>query len=171
MDGGLQNTIVILASLMVAVFAAQTILLLIFVIAFRQWLNRTGSVVEQISRNLEPVLATSRELMVESRERLNALGANLHEISQLAKNQMVRVDDFVKDTTERAQMQIVRLDQLVGDTMDRVEETTEAIQHGVLKPVRELTAVVAGIRTGVEFLMKRNRKTVERATQDEEMFI
>ena len=171
MDGTLQNAMVILASLMVAVFVAQTILLLIFVVAFRQWLSRTGSVIEQISHNLEPVLATSRELMAESRERLAALGANLHEISQIAKSQMLRVDGFVKDTTERAQMQIVRLDQLVGDTMDRVEETTEAIQDGVLKPVRELSAVAAGIRTGVEFLMKRNRKTVERATQDEEMFI
>ena len=171
MEGGVEDTIVLLASLVVAVLIAQTILLLVFVIAFRNWCNRTGTLVEQISRNVEPVLRASRELLVDGREKIASLTSNLNEISQLAKSQMVRIDGFVKDTTERAQMQIVRLDHLVGDTMDRVEETTHAIQHGVLGPVREISAVVAGVRTTLEFLFNRHRKTVERATQDEEMFI
>jgi hypothetical protein len=97
--------------------------------------------------------------------------ANLAEISQIARDQVVRLDGLVKDTTERAHMQVVRLDHLVGDTMNRVEETTEAIQQGVLGPVREVAAVMAGVRTGLEFLFHRNRKTVERATHDEELFI
>ncbi len=171
MDVAIQDTIVVLASLVVAVLVAQTILMLVFVIAFRSWCNRTATLVDQIARNAEPVLAASRELLVEGRERIVSLTANLSEISQIAKTQMVRIDGLVKDTTDRAQLQVARLDRLVGDTMNRVEETTEAIQQGVLKPVREISAVVAGVRTTLEFLMNRNRKTVERATQDEELFI
>ena len=171
MEAGIENTIVFLASLVVAVLVAQTILMLVFVIAFRNWCNRTGTLVERVSRDIEPVLKASREFLVEGREKLASLTANLNEISLLARSQMVRVDGFVKDTTERAQMQIVRLDQLVGDTMDRVEQTTHAIQSGVLGPIREVSAVVAGVRTALEFFVNRNRKTVERATQDEEMFI
>jgi hypothetical protein len=127
--------------------------------------------VEQVSRNVEPVLQASRELLVEGREKIASVTANLNEISQIAKDQMVRLDGLVKDTTERAHMQVVRLDHLVGDTMNRVEETTEAIQQGVLGPVREVAAVVAGVRTTLDFLFHRSRKTVERATHDEELFI
>ena len=171
MEGGLQDTMVVIASLVVAVLVAQTILMLVFVVAFRNWCNRTGTLVEQVSRSIEPVLQASRDLLVEGREKIASVTANLNEISQLARNQMGRLDDLVKDTTERAHMQVVRLDHLVGDTMNRVEETTEAIQRGVLGPVHEIAAVVAGVRTTLDFLFNRHRKTVERATQDEELFI
>ena len=171
MGGTVEDTMVLLASLVVAVLVAQTILLLVFVIAFRNWLKRTGTILEQVTRNVEPVLLASRELLMEGREKIASVTANLTEISQIARDQVVRLDGLVKDTTERAHMQVVRLDHLVGDTMNRVEETTEAIQQGVLGPVREVAAVMAGVRTGLEFLFHRNRKTVERATHDEELFI
>ena len=171
MDATIENTLLLLASMVVAVLIAQTILLLVFVIAFRKWCNRTGTLVEEISRNVEPALRATRELLVEGREKLTALSSNLNEISLLAKNQMTRLDGFMKDTTDRAQLQVLRLDNLVSDTVTRVEETTEAIQRGVLGPVREMTAIAAGVRTALDFLFYRNRKGVERPTQDEELFI
>jgi ABC-type transporter Mla subunit MlaD len=167
----LESTLLVLASLVAAVLIAQTILLLVFVIAFRQWCNRTNALADQISRNVEPVLKAASELLTDSREKIASLTGNLNEISLLAKNQMTRLDVFLQDTTERAQVQVLRLDDLISDTMSRVEQTTEAIQQGVLTPVRELTAVVAGVRASLDFLFRRNRKTVERATQDEELFI
>lgn len=171
MDPELQETIILLASLVVAVLVAQTVLLLILVVAFRKWLKRTGVLIDQVSRNVDPILQTSRDLLSETREKLAWTTANLNEISQLVKNQVVRIDGLVTDATNRAQLQIVRLDDMVGDTMHRVEETTYAIQKGVLGPVREIAALMAGVRATMEFLFHRNRKTVERATQDEEMFI
>jgi hypothetical protein len=162
---------VLYAGLVVAVLVAQTILLVVLVVAIRNLCLRTGAVVEQVSRNVEPVLQVSRELLMDGREKIASVTANLNEISLIARDQMVRLDGLVKDTTERAHMQVVRLDHLVGDTMNRVEETTEAIQQGVLGPVREAAAVVAGVRTTLEFLFNRHRKTVEQATHDEELFI
>ena len=171
MDAALQNTIVLLASLVVAVLVAQTVLMLVFVLAFRNWCNRTESLLGQISRNIEPVLNDSRELLRDTREKIASVTDNLNEITLLAKGQVVRVDSLVREATDRAHLQVIRLDQLIGDTMHRVEETTRTIQHGVLGPVHEIAAVVAGIRTALEYFLHRNRRTVERATQDEEMFI
>src|SRR3989304_2568967 len=110
----IENTLVLLTSLLVAVLIAQTILLLVFVIAFRHWSNRTGTLIDELSRNAEPVLRATRELLVEGREKLSVFSANINEISELTKNQMTRVDGLVKEASERAQMQLVRLDQLVG---------------------------------------------------------
>ena len=167
----LESTLLVLASLVAGVLIAQTILLLVFIVAFRRWSNRMNTLVDQLSRNVEPVLQAASELLTDSREKIASLTGNLNEISLLAKNQMTRLDGFLQDTTERAQLQVLRLDDLISDTMSRVEQTTEAIQQGVLTPIRELTAVVAGVRASLDFLFRRNRKTVERATQDEELFI
>ena len=171
MDGAIENTLLILISMVVAVLVAQTILLLVFVIAFRRWLQRTGTLLEQVSRNAEPVLQAARELMTETRERITSITGDINEITELAKDQMTRIDGFVKDTTERAQLQVVRLDQLVEDSMNRVEQTADTIQQSVLRPVREIAAITAGVRAALEFFARRNRKTPERATQDEELFI
>ena len=167
----LESTLLVLASLVAGVLIAQTILLLVFIVAFRRWSNRMNTLVDQLSRNVEPVLQAASELLTDSREKIASLTGNLNEISLLAKNQMTRLDGFLQDTTERAQLQVLRLDDLISDTMTRVQQTTEAIQQGVLTPIRELTAVVAGVRASLDFLFRRNRKTVERATQDEELFI
>jgi hypothetical protein len=167
----LETAVVVVASILAAILLAQTILLVVIAVAFRRWCARTGSAVDQISRSVEPVLQGARELLAESREKIAVVGGNLNEISALAKNQMVRLDGFLKETTDRAQVQLVRLDQLLEDTMYRIDQTTEAVQRGVLKPVREITAVMAGVRTALQFFWNRNRRTVERATQDEELFI
>ena len=112
-----------------------------------------------------------RDLIEESRNRFRTIGANIEEISALTRRQVQRVDGVVGDATERAQVQLVRLDGLISDTIDKVERTTETLQRGVVKPVQEISAVVAGVKTAVDFLRHRKRGPVEHATHDEEMFI
>ena len=56
-------------------------------------------------------------------------------------------------------------------TVERVQETTAAVQHTILKPVREVNGVVSGVRAAISVLARGNRASVDHATQDEEMFI
>jgi hypothetical protein len=44
------------------------------------------------------------------------------------------------------------------------------VEGGIVKPIREIQAVAAGIRTALLFLTK-GRPNPSRATSDEEMFI
>jgi methyl-accepting chemotaxis protein len=118
-----------------------------------------------------PLLQSMRDTIEEARVRFHSIGANLEEISALTRRQVQKVDGVVSDATERAQLQIVRLDGLVSDTIEKVERTSETLQRGVVKPVQEISAIVAGVKTAVDFLRHRKRGPVEHATQDEEMFI
>ena len=49
--------------------------------------------------------------------------------------------------------------------------TTIEVQTGVLQPMRELSALLVGLGRTIEMLFGRNRKPIDRAYQDEEMFI
>jgi phosphoenolpyruvate synthase/pyruvate phosphate dikinase len=73
---------------------------------------------------------------------------------------------------ERSRLQMIRVDRMVSDVVEKVETTADAVQRGVLGPIQEISAVVKGVRSGLEFLFTRRRVTnVSEATQDEQLFI
>ena len=169
--GSLQSMIIFLATIVVALLIAQTILVAFMVAAFRKWTMNTSSRIEAFTTTAIPTLQSLRALIEDSRNRFQSIGANLEEISALARRRVQHLDGVVNDATDRAHMQLIRLDGLVSDTISKVEETTETLQRGVVKPVREITAVVSGVRAAVDFFRHHKRGPVEHATQDEEMFI
>ena len=73
---------------------------------------------------------------------------------------------------DKSRSQIVRVDRMVSELVEKVETTADAVQKGVLGPIQEVSAVVKGVRSGLEFLFTRRRVTnVSEATQDEQLFI
>ncbi len=178
METELEGTLLLLAIAIIALLIVQTVTLIVWLTTFRRWCLRTEAVMNQISRNLEPVLGAARELLAEGKERLTAVSANLNtlssnlaEISNLTKSQLNRLDGILSEVSERARLQLVRLDQLVANTVGRIEEATETIQRNVLAPIREISALLAGVRTALDVLFRRHKSAVERATHDEELFI
>jgi len=174
MDVDTQNTLLALVVVIVALLGVQTFALVGLMFAFRRWSSRMEALltlIEGAVRNTEPVLQATRELLVDSREKLNLVSQNIVEISQLAKNQVSRVDALTAEVSDRLRVQIIRVDQLVSNTVTRVEETTETLQRNILTPVREISAILVGVRAALEFLLRRNKTRVERATQEEELFI
>jgi hypothetical protein len=45
------------------------------------------------------------------------------------------------------------------------------VHTGVMRPLREITGVAAGLKATIQFLMKGVRPSPDRLTVDEEMFI
>ncbi|MBI4443006.1 MAG: hypothetical protein HY649_06480 [Acidobacteria bacterium] len=171
MEPALQNLLPFLAIAITLVLIVQTILLWTFVVTFLRLFKRTEALLDEVTRNAEPLLRAARELLTESRERFQVLSTNLIEITQLTRNQVVRVDGFFAEASDRARLQLVRMDDLLGDTMHKLQQTTESVQQSILGPVREISAILAGVRTTLDFLFRRDKKTAEHATQDEELFI
>src|SRR3990172_12598735 len=114
MDVAAQNTLLLLVGVIAALVITQTIVLLVFVLAMRKWTNRMAALAEDATRNAEPVLQAARDLLVDGREKLNLVSQNLVEISQLTKNQVVRLDGLVSDASDRGRLQLIRLDQLLS---------------------------------------------------------
>jgi hypothetical protein len=69
------------------------------------------------------------------------------------------------------QRQVGEIDGLLTRTQDRVETTTVEVQTTVLQPLREVSALLVGLKRTIEMLFGRERKSIDQAYQDEEMFI
>lgn len=126
-----------------------------------------------LDRQVQPILSTARNIVDDARKQLEQLARALEQFSEAARHQMVKIDQVVTEATDRARLQIIRADQVVADTLNRVEQTTEYIQRSVIRPMRELQAVVQGIAGAIGYLAGRRgrRNSPERVTQDEELFI
>ncbi len=88
-----------------------------------------------------------------------------------AREQMAKVDEVVTDATNRARIQMDRVEMVLDDTMDKAQQTVNLVSRGVVRPLREVQGIVAGIQAALGFLMRSARPSVDRATSDEEMFI
>jgi len=149
------------------------------VLALRKLSTRVAAlmvVAEDAAQDVGPTLRAAREMMAESKEKMGLVSQNLLEVSQLTRQQATRIDGVMSDVSDRLRLQVIRFDQLISDTVARVEETTELVQNNIVKPIRELSAVLAGVRSGLDFLFRRNRSRAGRAapgqaTQEEELFI
>jgi len=63
------------------------------------------------------------------------------------------------------------MEMVVGETVEKVQSLVHTTQEGLLKPLREMSALTTGVKSAFGFLFKSRRPTVVHATQDEEMFI
>jgi hypothetical protein len=77
----------------------------------------------------------------------------------------------VTDASSRAKVQLEKMEMVVDDTVSRVHQTVTVVNSGVIRPIRELQGVAAGVRTAVQYLLQGGRPSVAQATQDDEMFI
>jgi len=118
-----------------------------------------------------PIVDKARTVVDEASPKIQDMLDKVSEMTTRARDQVERLDILITETADRARLQIDHIDAVVGDTVNRVQETTAAVQHTVLAPVREVNGVVSGLRAAISSFARGNRASVDHATQDEEMFI
>jgi hypothetical protein len=130
---------------------------------------------KRLSEQVERFTKETRELMIplpSITENLRAASSNLVEIGLAAREQFRRVEAMVTDTGEALNVHLERFDRLSQNVTDRINETAEIVQDSVVRPAREVAAIVKGLSRGFgSFLFRRTRSTVDQARQDEELFI
>ena len=125
-----------------------------------------------VKQRLDPLTQSALEIVNNSREPLRNITANLAEISRMLRDRTTHVDALAAELMDKSRVQIIRVDQMVSDLVEKVEKTADAVQRGVLGPIQEVSAVLKGVRSGLEFLFSRRRVVdVREATQDEQLFI
>jgi len=124
-----------------------------------------------IAGHTESFLQSALLSLEQSRKQISAVAAKSSQVLDLAHKQLVRVDEVLGEATGRARIQMERVDLVLDDTVARMHEALALLTNGVIRPIREVTAVAAGVEAGLRYLFRSQRRTVERATSDEEMFI
>lgn len=133
----------------------------------------TVKLTERVSTMLpkvEALMDTSRVTLEESRVTIAEIRQKSNLILDAGHKQIKQLESILNDAAERTTKQLAYAEAVVQDTLARVEDTVALVHKGVLKPIRSITGIAAGVGAAVQYLMRR-RPNPERATLDEEMFI
>jgi hypothetical protein len=126
--------------------------------------------VQQLMPKVENLIETSRRTVEDSRVQILDITSKTSDILDTARKQLDKVEEVIDDATARAKVQMDRAEMVLDDAMVRTQRTVATVESGIVKPVREIQGVAAGLRTAILFLAK-GRPNPTQATSDEEMFI
>jgi len=157
----------LLAGVATASLVVQCICLLFMLKAMRSMREKVIALLPK----LESLVDASQKAVVDGRQQILEVTAKTNEILDSTKRQLVKIEDVVNDATSRAKVQLEHAELVLDDTMTRAHETIGAVHRGLMRPVREIHGVAAGMRAALEHLVSGGRPSVAQATQDEEMFI
>lgn len=131
----------------------------------------TRDQVTAIAGHVETFVESAQRNFEQTRKQISEVATKTSQVLDLTHKQLVRIDDVLGEATTRAKIQMDRVELILDDTLSRLHEMTALLQKGVLRPVREINAVAAGIQAALGYLLRSQRTSVEQATHDEEMFI
>jgi ElaB/YqjD/DUF883 family membrane-anchored ribosome-binding protein len=141
-------------------------------LAVRKIHEQIGAARNDVKQLLDPLTQSVTEIVSNAREPLQTITSNLADISKTLSERTADVDALVGELVDKSRAQVIRVDRMVSDLIQKVEITSDAVQRGVLGPIQEVSAVIKGLRAGLEYLISRRRTTsVSEAAQDEQLFI
>jgi F0F1-type ATP synthase membrane subunit b/b' len=134
--------------------------------------RRTQTKVMPLVDRAEPILTTTRQILEENKPRIAEVSVEAVEIAKSARVQAERIGDLLADSAERAKARLAQIDRTVDETVEQVEQVSGAVKSVVMKPVKEVNGLMAGVKAAVSTLAAGSRRpSVDHVTQDEEMFI
>jgi len=139
--------------------------------AMQQKIDPLVPKVESLVEKTNITVEQSGRQITELATRANGLLESSKDILDSTKRQLAIVEDLVGDAAGRAKVQMERVELVLDDTLSRAHETVAVFHDGVMRPLREINGLIAGIRAALAQVARGNRPTVDRVTSDEEMFI
>jgi hypothetical protein len=139
--------------------------------ATEEQLKRVIPQVEIMIPKVEALVVSSTAAVDMSRKQIHEITTKASDILDVTRVQLARIDGVLEDASTRAHNQLAHAEMVIDDTMSRAQEAVVAAHRGIMKPLREIQGVAAGVRTAVFYLMRGGRPSPAQATADEEMFI
>jgi uncharacterized protein YoxC len=143
-------------------------------------LEKAGPVFEKaipVLENIGAVADKAGNLVVsvnrivdETRPRVAEISDEAVAIVKTGRDQVERVGELLQDAAGRTRERLDQIDRSVDSTIHQVEQVGVSVKRAVMRPVREVNGVAAGISAAMSAL-GRKKAPVDTATQDEEMFI
>jgi ElaB/YqjD/DUF883 family membrane-anchored ribosome-binding protein len=170
MDQGLLTFFIAVTSIAVVIQAG---ILVALYVSVKKSSDKALAIAEQVQAKALPALDNAQAILADAGPKIQTITSNLVDVTTTLKSEVERADLTVADLLDRTRLQIIRADEMVSRAMDKVEETTELVQHSVISPVKQVSAIIQGVTAGIgAFMGRRARRNAESgAEQDEELFI
>ena len=142
-------------------------------------MRRTAERVEHLTNDLHsrvgPILTRVQILLDDTQPKISDMVSDAAHVVYLARGQAQKLDRVVGEATDRLRGQLVTADRILAGALETVEEAGTQFKRGVWAPMQKASAIISGIKVGLDFLRSRRgarRSAGEVDVEDgEELFI
>jgi uncharacterized protein YoxC len=154
----------------VAIVLQATILVAMF-FQMRRTIERMERFTSDLESRLSPILTRVQILLEDTQPKISEMVADAAHVVYLARAQAQKVDRVFTEASDRLRGQLVRADRILTGALETVEDAGSKFSHNVWKPMQRVSAIVQGIKVGIDLLRSRRRRPEEPLEQEEELFI
>ena len=163
------------------VIAVCFIVMAIALIAIAITVRRVIATVNRVEERVEPLIDKVNAMSVQGREmsvHFNEISANLStatkylaESTELVKEEVAELRQMVSSTALVARDKVEMVSRTIDRTNLQVTSTTDFVHTKIVEPAREIAAIMAGVKKGLEVLFAPAPKQLDRVYVEDEMFI
>ncbi|MBI4484094.1 MAG: hypothetical protein HY652_14555 [Acidobacteria bacterium] len=149
-------------------FLIQALAVFGIFVRFKKLTGLVNQLLADLNAKVEGVTGNVNDIL----EAVKPIPNHIASISVALRDRVEELDKFIGETTEAARLQVAKIDDVVSTSIVKFDDTLTTLQKSVVNPVIEITALLKGVKTGLEFLFRKPRTPdISQARQDEEMFI
>lgn len=167
---GWMEAFVIVATLAIVV---QVGILVAMYLQFRTATRQMHQIALDMQHKIDPILVRVNRVLENSEEKISSIVTDAAEMTRTARAQAQKVDRIVTEALDRMRAQIIRVDTILTGTLETIEDAGIKFRRSFLGPLQQASAVLKGIRTGIDFIrgQRSSKPTGTPQEQDEELFI
>ncbi len=150
----------------------QSAMMVALYLSIKKTNERVTKVAEDFERRSAPILSRMHLIMDDLHPRVSTIVANAAEITEVARRQTYKVDRVFSEAVDRLRVQVVRADQILTGALEGLEEAGTEFRRTIWEPVQNATALIRGIKSGIDALRGLRRQPPPRPPAgEEELFI
>jgi len=163
------------------IIAVCFIVMAISLISIAVIVRRVVATVKRVEARVDPLITKVDAISVQGKEmsvhfteisaNLSTATRHLAESTELIKQEVAELKVLVGETAVTARDKVELVSRTIDRTQLQVMNTTEFVQEKIVVPAREIAAIMAGLKKGLEVLFAPPPKPIDRAYVEDELFI
>ena len=172
----MQSAIEIFSIIAAIALVVQVGILIALFLQLKRTSESINKTVTDLNTRMGPILTRTQLLLDDTQPKLANLVEDASQIVYMARGQAQKMDRLMTEATDRMRGQIVRADRILTGTLESVEDAGFAFRQSFMGPVQKASALVHGIKIGLDVLRSRRgsrsrSSTEESVEQEDELFI
>ncbi|MGB7437080.1 MAG: hypothetical protein WBR26_06485 [Candidatus Acidiferrum sp.] len=167
-------TIEIFSIVAAVALVVQVSILIGLFLQLKKTTESINRMIDDLHSRLGPILTRTQIMLDDAQPKLTNLIDDASHVVYLARTQAQKLDKVFTEASDRLRGQLVRADRIVTGTLEAVEDAGTQVRRNFLGPVQKASALVHGIKIGLDFLRARRGKgesSAETLEQEDELFI
>src|SRR6266849_4045584 len=151
----------------------QVVILTALFLQLRRTTENVNRLVGELHARVGPILTRVQILLDDTQPKISSMVADASHIVYLARGQAQKVDRVFTEAADRLRGQLSHADRILTGALEAMEDAGAQFRTSFWRPVRKASALVQGIKVGLDLLRSRRGKVNrdEPLEHEEELFI